>query len=157
MGEKGSRCAPFGRPKPWWRSFAASIASMLFLTGCSGLRQPNVTDRVPSLRVADAALVAGAPELALRVADQFHGVVVATTTPGSGPLSEIDLAGIKADSYSMTNDLLTLYAGDKVVDSLVLHAMPAQMFVGQGSSGVAIELNGQSTGVSGLPLHTTSP
>jgi Flp pilus assembly protein TadD len=69
MGEKGSRCAPFGRPKPWWRSFAASIASMLFLTGCSGLRQPNVTDRVPSLRVADAALVAGAPELALRVAD----------------------------------------------------------------------------------------
>ena len=87
---------------------------------------------------------------------QFHGVVVGTT-PGSGPLSEIDLAGIKADSYSMTNDLLTLYAGDKVVDSLVLHAMPAQMFVGQGSSGVAIELNGQSTGVSGLPLHTTSP
>jgi Flp pilus assembly protein TadD len=42
---------------------------MLFLAGCSGLRQPNVTDRMPSLRVADAALVAGAPELALRVAD----------------------------------------------------------------------------------------
>jgi hypothetical protein len=87
---------------------------------------------------------------------QFHGVVVGTTL-GSAPASEIVLAGIKADSYSMTNDLLTLYAGDKVVDSLVLHATPAQMFVGQGSSGVAIELNGQSTGVSGLPLHTTSP
>jgi hypothetical protein len=87
---------------------------------------------------------------------QFHGVVVGTTL-GSAPASEIVLAGIKADSYSMTNDLLTLYAGDKVVDSLVLHATAAQMFVGQGSSGVAIELNGQSTGVSGLPLHTTSP
>ena len=87
---------------------------------------------------------------------QFHGVVVGTTQ-GSAPASEIDLAGIKADSYSMTNDLLTLYAGDKVVDSLVLHATPAQIFVGQGSSGVVIEFNGQSTGVSGLPLHTTSP
>jgi hypothetical protein len=87
---------------------------------------------------------------------QFHGVVVGTTQ-GSAPASEIDLAGIKADSYSMTNDLLTLYAGDKVVDSLVLHATPAQMFVGQGSSGVVIEFNGQSTGVSGLLLHTTSP
>jgi len=42
---------------------------MLFLAGCSSLRQPSVTDRLPSLRVADAAMVGGAPELALRVAD----------------------------------------------------------------------------------------
>src|SRR5689334_862589 len=69
MGEKGLRCPPFGLLKPWRRSFPASVASMLFLAGCSGLRPPNVTDRTPSLRVADAALVAGAPELALRVAD----------------------------------------------------------------------------------------
>lgn len=85
---------------------------------------------------------------------QFHGVVVATTTPGSGPLSEIDLAGIKADSYSMTNDLLTLYAGDKAVDRLAFHATPARTFVGQGSSGVVIGLNSQPAGVSLLPLHT---
>ena len=84
---------------------------------------------------------------------QFHGVVV-VTTPGSGPLSEIDLAGIKADSYSMTNDLLTLYAGHKVVDRLALHATPARTFVGQGSSGVVIGLNSQPAGVSLLPLHT---
>jgi Flp pilus assembly protein TadD len=41
---------------------------MLLLAGCSSM-QPNVAGRVPSLRVADAALEAGAPELALRVAD----------------------------------------------------------------------------------------
>ena len=46
----------------------ATIAAMLFLVGCTGSRS-NVVDRVPSLRVADAALVAGAPEVALRVAD----------------------------------------------------------------------------------------
>ncbi len=46
----------------------AIIVLMLFLAGCAGPRS-NVVDRVPSLRVADAALVAGAPEIALRVAD----------------------------------------------------------------------------------------
>src|SRR5262249_41123105 len=52
----------------WRGSGAATIALMLFLAGCTGPRS-NVVDRVPSLRVADAALVAGAPEIALRVAD----------------------------------------------------------------------------------------
>ena len=32
----------------------------------------------------------------------------------------------------MTNDLLTLYAGHKVVDRLALHATPARTFCGQG-------------------------
>ncbi len=87
---------------------------------------------------------------------QFHGAVVATTTAGIAPPSEIDLAGIKADSYSMTDDLLTLYAGHKVVDRLTLHATPAQMSVRQGSSGVVIGLNGQPAGVGLLPLHPGS-
>ena len=84
---------------------------------------------------------------------QFHGAIVATTTPGSAPPSEIDLVGIKADSYSLTDDLLTLYAGHNVVDRLNLHATLAQTFVGQGSSGVVIGLNGQPAGISLLPLH----
>jgi Flp pilus assembly protein TadD len=42
---------------------------MLFLAGCADSRQPQVAHRQPSLRVADAALAAGAPEVALRVAD----------------------------------------------------------------------------------------
>ena len=87
---------------------------------------------------------------------QFHGVVVAATTPpGSVPPSEIDLVGIKADSYSITNDLLTLYAGSNVVDRLTLHGNAAHEFVGQGSSGVAIGINGQPAGVTPLPLHAT--
>jgi len=81
---------------------------------------------------------------------------VAPTTPGSAPASEIDLIGIKADSYSMTDDLLTLYAGHKVVDRLTLRATPAQTFVEQGSSGVVIGLNGQPAGMSLLSPHTAS-
>jgi hypothetical protein len=137
------------------------IGSMIIKSDMIGTGSTSLTfmhleldDRVS---VGQTFTVNPASSLTIDHPGQFYGVVVATTTPGSGPLSEIDLGGIKADSYSMTNDLLTLYAGDKVVDSLVLHATPARTFVGQGSSGVVIELNGQSTGVSGLPLHTTSP
>jgi Flp pilus assembly protein TadD len=77
MGLRASTTdAPFGRleRRTATRSLfssgsgPATIAAMLFLVGCTGSRS-NVVDRVPSLRVADAALVAGAPEVALRVAD----------------------------------------------------------------------------------------
>ncbi len=79
MGLRASTTdAPFGRLERrtatraealiWRGSGPATIALMLFLAGCAGPRS-NIVDRVPSLRVADAALVAGAPEVALRVAD----------------------------------------------------------------------------------------
>lgn len=79
MGLRASTTdAPFGRLERRtatraggliWRGLGpATIALMLFLAGCTSPRS-NVVDRVPSLRVADAALVAGAPEVALRVAD----------------------------------------------------------------------------------------
>lgn len=85
---------------------------------------------------------------------QFHGVVQATGTPGA-PASEIDLTGIHANSYSMANDLLTLYAGHKVVDRLALDATAAQTSVGQGSSGIVIGLNGTpADATSLLPLHS---
>jgi len=85
---------------------------------------------------------------------QFHGVIAAPPPGSGGPLSEIDLIGIKADSYSMTNDVLSLYVGQTVVDRLALHATPGQTFVGQGSSGVVIGLNGQPANTSLVPLHT---
>jgi hypothetical protein len=53
----------------WRRSVPSTVALMLFLAGCTDPRQPKVVDRQPSLRVADAALAVGAPEVALRVAD----------------------------------------------------------------------------------------
>jgi hypothetical protein len=83
---------------------------------------------------------------------QFLGRVVATTTQGA-PGSEIELMGIKADSYSLADGLLKLYAGHKVVDRLALRATSAQTFVWQGSSGVEIGLNGHPADVSLLPLH----
>jgi Flp pilus assembly protein TadD len=44
------------------------IALALALAGCAGAQQESLS-RQPSLRVADAALAAGAPEVAVRVAD----------------------------------------------------------------------------------------
>jgi len=78
MGRWASTDAPFTwvergaaaptRSPDWRRSIPATIALILSLAGCTGLRQQNA-GRIPSLRVADAALVGGAPEVALRIAD----------------------------------------------------------------------------------------
>jgi Flp pilus assembly protein TadD len=65
--ERGA-AAPARNPD-WRRSIPATIALILSLAGCTGPRQLNAVNRIPSLRVADAALVGGAPEVALRIAD----------------------------------------------------------------------------------------
>ena len=51
------------------RPFPTTVALVLLLAGCADPRQPELSHRQPSLRVADAALASGAPEVALRVAD----------------------------------------------------------------------------------------
>jgi Tfp pilus assembly protein PilF len=49
--------------------FPTTIAFATFLVGCSSLQPSQISDRRVTLRVADAALAAGAPDVALRVAD----------------------------------------------------------------------------------------
>jgi Tfp pilus assembly protein PilF len=51
------------------RSLLTTVAVVLLLAGCAGSQQSKLSHRQPSLRVADAALAAGAPEVALRIAN----------------------------------------------------------------------------------------
>ena len=51
------------------RSVALAFTMIGAVSACSGLRLSKDAPRQPSLRVADAALASGAPDLALRVAD----------------------------------------------------------------------------------------
>ena len=50
-------------------SLAMVVALTTVLGACSGARTSETAQRGPSLRIADAALASGAPEMALRVAD----------------------------------------------------------------------------------------
>jgi Flp pilus assembly protein TadD len=59
----------FNGPERRRGAVPTSIALALLLAGCAGSSQSKLALRQPSLRVADAALAAGAPEVALRVAD----------------------------------------------------------------------------------------
>jgi Tfp pilus assembly protein PilF len=79
MEPRAPSCAVIANPKcrrsgsVWCsdhrRSLLTTVAVMLLLAGCAGSQQSKLSHRQPSLRVADAALAAGAPEVALRVAD----------------------------------------------------------------------------------------
>ncbi len=64
----------------------------------------------------------------------FQGLVNYT----GGPTNAIDLLGIAADSYSYKNDLLSLYKGGKVVDTLKLAAGASQFQVTENTAGVSI-------------------
>ncbi len=70
---------------------------------------------------------------------------------------QVNLLGLQADSYSLANDLLTLYAGHKVIDRIAFQSSTAaSTFVGQGASGVVIGINEAApAGVTPLPLHGT--
>ncbi|HJS83977.1 MAG TPA: hypothetical protein VJ779_00775 [Acetobacteraceae bacterium] len=66
--------------------------------------------------------------------DLFQGLVNFT----GGPTNMIDLLGITADSYSYRNDVLSLYRGGQVVDSLRLHASTSQFQVTESARGISI-------------------
>ena len=73
---------------------------------------------------------------------------------GSLPDVQVNLQGLVADSYDLSNDLLTLYKGSTVVDTLNFNDGAASTFVGQGASGVVIGMNESALGgVTALPLH----
>jgi hypothetical protein len=70
--------------------------------------------------------------------DLFQGLV----NFAGGPTNTIDLLGVAADSYSYQDDMLSLYQGGQVVDTLRLHADSSQFQVTESARGVS---------VSGLP------
>ena len=72
------------------------------------------------------------------------------------PNEQVNLQGLVADSYDLSNDLLTLYKGSTVVDTLNFNDGAASTFVGQGASGVVIGMNESAlpSGVTALPLHS---
>jgi hypothetical protein len=86
---------------------------------------------------------------------QFHGLINGPTD-NAAPGDQVNLLGIQADSYSLANDLLTLYSDDKVVDRLRLHDTSGSTSVGQGPSGVVIGMNlALPSDVSPLPTHSS--
>lgn len=99
------------------------------------------------------------PESSLTIdhPQNFHGAIVAPSDPNSGFDEQVNLLGLHADSYSLGNDLLTLYAGHRVIDRIAFQSSPeANTFVGQGAAGVVIGINEAApAGVTPLPLHGT--
>src|ERR1700722_11855450 len=64
--------ARMSQTERWLRGRAGlqlAVLTALTLVGCSNSQNANEASRRPSLRVADAALASGAPDMALRVAD----------------------------------------------------------------------------------------
>ena len=111
--------------------------------------------------------VAAGVTVTLQVADTltidnpstFAGTIV-TPNNSQGPNDaglpsvQVNLQGLVADSYDLTNDMLTLYKGSTVIDTLKFNDASNSTFVGQGASGVVIGINETvPSGVTTLPLH----
>ena len=73
---------------------------------------------------------------------------------GGLPDEQINLQGLVADSYDISNDLLTLYKGGTVVDTVKFNQDANSLFVGQGASGVVVGMNeAMPAGVTALTQH----
>ena len=100
-------------------------------------------------------LLGAVPRLTIDQPAKFHGSVDISVGIGD----TVNLAGISdATSYSFKDDLLKLYNGGKVIDTLKLTAPTGGFQVGQGASGVQIELGGitPGNGFAVLPQHAAS-
>ncbi len=94
-------------------------------------------------------------ELKIDQPREFHGSVVLQ------PNAFIELVGLaKADSYSYSNDILSIWSGDHVIDTLRLtNQSGGDLVVATDASGDAfVEPSGPSPvqGLTPLPLHETS-
>ena len=100
--------------------------------------------------------VAASADVILTDPKVFNGLVNLGAASFAGEPTgggRIDLNGLaKVDSYSFKNDMLKLYDGNKVVDTLRMHNSDPDFFVTKTVAGVSIY--GSSTPVNiGLPVH----
>ena len=86
----------------------------------------------------------------------FHGAIAL------GMFGEVDLAGLhKAESYQLKDDILSIYRGNTVVESLRLTAPPptspnyvdAPVTVAQTADGISIDRGTMPAGATLLPIH----
>ncbi len=90
--------------------------------------------------------------------DEFKGAV------GLGVFGEVDLVGLtNADSYQLKNDILSIYSGCNVIDTLRLTTPPPQfssagsslgVTVSRTSTGLAIDRGPTPFGSTPLPVHS---
>jgi Flp pilus assembly protein TadD len=153
----------FNRPERRRGAVPTSIALALLLAGCAG-SQSKLAQRQPSLRVADAALAAGAPDVALRVADltlaREPRNVQALTTKGDAlyAMGERDMArtiyrtAVATDPTAVTAQLglgRTLIPSDPGAAEAAFLAVTAQEpnnVTALSDLGVARDLQGDHTG-----------
>jgi len=129
-------------------SFAPGYATRLEFAGMVGSGQTLVIDSTsPSTIDIDHP-------------DTFEALIDWSANSRSG-LSTVDLRGLMGDSFAYDNNVLTLYSGDKVVDTARLTIRPstepgtpyATLHVAQGTDGVLLTLTNASAAL-GLPMHT---
>jgi hypothetical protein len=94
-------------------SFAVTQGASLVFLGAVGPAQ--------TVSVSNGT-VFGSARLIIDNPNEFHGAVDLTYTPGAGAgVPQIDLLGLtKADSYSYHDDMLSIWSGKSVIDTLRL-------------------------------------
>jgi hypothetical protein len=132
-------------------SFAVTEgASLVFLAAVG----PDQTVSVSNTKVF------GSGRLIIDKPNEFHGAVDLTYIPSPGASTpQIDLLGLtKADSYSYHNDMLSIWAGKSVIDTLRLATSTPYGFTVQltkvGVSVIADTANHSFAGA--LPVHVGS-
>ena len=86
---------------------------------------------------------------------RFHGTV--SDQSSAGPDNKIDLLGVHADSYTLSDHVLRLFsASNEVVGRLRLDDQANSTFVGQGAAGVLVglDLSSPPGGYTQLPVHS---
>ena len=132
-------------------SFAVTQGASLVFLGAVG---PGQTVSVSNTTVF------GSGRLIIDNPNEFHGAVDLTYIPGTGAgVSQIDLLGLtKADSYSYHNDMLSIWSGKSVIETLRLATSTPYGFTVQltkcGVSVIADTANHSFPGA--LPVHVGS-
>jgi hypothetical protein len=91
--------------------------------------------------------------------DQPHQFDATVTISSGGPFLAIDLIGlVMADSYTYKNDMLNIYSGNQIIDTLRLHDSTQYGFVVEpptaGGSVSISAITDPTNPPVGLPVHT---
>ena len=129
-----------------------------------GQAQRILYPNIVSTGTYDGSLTIGMDKVGAGVSIQLSNASLTLDDPAAfqgqidlGHDSSVFLAGVHADSWNIKGDILKLYSGSRVVDSLNLTDAPAQAYGGpvtvQAIKGSLFISNYEPSGV-GLPLHS---